>query len=888
LLAVLVTLTLSPQDCLGDGALRHEPPRSPAGITLATDDTRVTIGVDAGHPVITRLEAARTPGNWAGDGLRVPLMERVWVGEREFATNWQPEGIARDRQGGTLTLSFTNAEPSLLLRSTWRARPGRGPVEHWLDFENLSGERVTISHQDSLTLAGLRPGGAATAWWTRRGGGNASTQGGTFSEPVSPTLNLQLSSNCEDGASAVPWMAAQVGEERGLYVGWEFSGPGRIEAKGEGEELSVSVGLNPGFRTDVEPGERLLIPPAFVGCYAGDLDEGGYSLHRFIVEKLRPRVPRDCPDPVLAYNLYLDAGGTDATEADVLRCAHVCRDLGFEVFMPDAMWFPETGDWRWDPRRFPRGIAPIEEYVRRSGMRMALWCAWTNGGVSADPGALSVRGPVGHPDWFRGPVGADWQPGPFYGAQLCLGCPEALAWACEKTQWLVDRHHLDYLKHDCGPIVTGCSQTTHRHHYGVDAGYWATMGYYHVQEELRKAYPGIILENCSGGGHIKDFGIIQRTHYTVTTDTLSNLPDRQSIWDSTHAFPPLLLQAYTYDNVYPVPGDTPGPFLWRSAMMSAWQIDPTDTAMWTDEDRAHAKRAVRVYKSWIRPILHDVKVYHVLPRPDGVSWDGLFYWSPSLRKGTLYVFRPDSPASRKTVRLRGLEPEREYLIWSEDGGVSVGRVTGAGLMERGVSIKLPERYTSDLIYVQDGALREPRLPRPVRSTTPALVVPPGVTFMSDMPWVSSTAGAGNQVHRDTSYYGRAIAIGGRTYPKGVWTHAFEDATPADVVLDIAGRGLVTFAAEVGVDDAARGGSVQFQVLADGELRAQSPVMRPGARHEFHVDVAGARQVTLRVLNGGDGYTCDHAAWGLAQFLEAGATGIGERGPRAGRQPERSP
>ena len=68
-----------------------------------------------------------------------------------------------------------------------------------------------------------------------------------------------------------------------------------------------------------EPHEVFHVPPAFVGCYAGDIDEGSYSLHRFIIEKLRPRVPAGYPDPTLAYNLYLDAGGNQATEADVLR-----------------------------------------------------------------------------------------------------------------------------------------------------------------------------------------------------------------------------------------------------------------------------------------------------------------------------------------------------------------------------------------------------------------------------------------------------------------------------------------------------------------------------------------------------------------------------------------
>jgi len=41
-------------------------------------------------------------------------------------------------------------------------------------------------------------------------------------------------------------------------------------------------------------------------------------------------------------------------------------------------------------------------------------------------------------------------------------------------------------------------------------------------------------------------------------------------------------------------------------------------------------------------MLWDVKVHHVLPRPDGVRWDGLFYGSPPLRRGTLRICRPES------------------------------------------------------------------------------------------------------------------------------------------------------------------------------------------------------------------------------------------------------
>ena len=431
-------------------------------------------------------------------------------------------------------------------------------------------------------LTGVRATEPATAWWIKRGGSNADTEGGVFQRAITNGFELILASNCSDGASPVPWLAVQADSMGGLYVGWEFSGLGRIGVKADEGQLSLRIGNHPDFKTDLAPGETFWVPPAFVGCYQGEVEDGSYCLHRFVLEKLRPRPPPTRPDPILAYNLYLDAGGNQAREADVLRSARLCRDLGFEAFMPDAMWFPQTGDWRWDPARFERGIKPIEEFVHGNGMWLALWCAWSNGGLGEDEGALNVRR---HADWFNEDYGPDWKPAPFSGGHLCLGCDEAKEWAAQKTQWLVAHHRLDYLKHDIDPITVQCNKTSHRHRYGVDASYWATMGYYEVQERLLRAFPDLLLENCSGGGHIKDFGVVQRTHYTVTTDTLSNLPDRQSIYDSTFALPPLLLQAYTYDNQYAVPGDNPGTFLWRSAMMGAWQIDPTDTAKWTEAER---------------------------------------------------------------------------------------------------------------------------------------------------------------------------------------------------------------------------------------------------------------------------------------------------------------
>ncbi len=926
---------------------------------LQNEDTQLRIGLVENREAVLQLAAVGADDNWVSRPAVVSLMETIWHDGAEMKLDWQYQQGTWDAPSGRLTLSYRNAVPQVQLRSQWQVRPGHGPVEHWFEFENLSGATIAVSQQDSLTLEGLASSGPASLWWIRRGGSNASTQGGTYEQPLAAGLDLVLASDCSDGASPVPWMAVQVGNEHGLYVGWEFSGLGRVHAQakqGESLQLSLHVGLHDDFRTDVQPGEVFTVPTAFVGCYRGELDEGSYCLHQFILAHLRPTLPPETPDPILAYNLYLDVGGNRATEADVLRSAATCRELGFEAFMPDAMWFPETGDWRWDPRRFPQGVRPIEEYVHKAGMQFALWCAWTNGGVSNDSAALSVRGEVGRPDWFSSDFASDWQPGPFYGGMLCLASPEAARWAQEKTQWLVRHHRLDYLKHDINPIVTQCNKTAHRHQYGVDTSYWSTRAYYRIQQRLRQEFPGLILENCSGGGHIKDFGVIAQTHYTVATDTLSNLPNRQAIYDSTYAFPPKVLQCYTYDNYYPVRGDQPGTFLWRSAMMGAWQIDPTDTITWTQEEKASVVRSVEIYRQWIRPMLSDVKVHHILPRPDGMCWDGMFYWSPSLRRGTLYVWRPESPETRQPIRLKGLDRQGKYWVWSEDGSLAAGVRSGEELMDAGLELELPSVYSSDLVYVQDQSLDKPdglTVPGPFRLqpavatagvfsvqarlawepaegarsyrvrvatdaqfreelacrvvlypeatidelpagkaiywrveaigwggrrwqegpsgefVSPQLNRPEGLLFLSDLQWTVATAGADNDVRRDQNYYRKPLSIGRHAYVKGLWTHAYPDETPSDIVYDVTGHPAALFKADVGLDDASGGGSVVFQVLVDGAEKAESPVMRPHAVHTMCVDISDARQITLRVTNAADGYTCDHAVWAHARLVAPG-------------------
>jgi beta-galactosidase GanA len=150
------------------------------------------------------------------------------------------------------------------------------------------------------------------------------------------------------------------------------------------------------------------------------------------------------------------------------------------------------------------------------------------------------------------------------------------------------------------------------------------------------------------------------------------------------------------------------------------------------------------------------------------------------------------------------------------------------------------------------------------------VIPKGLVYISDLPFVSSTNGFG-PVERDENVGGSGaddggpLSIDGVGYAEGLGTNAI-----SSVVIDVP-AGCTQFSSDVGVDDSAAGkGSVTFSVLADGVQVASTGVMRGGqpAQH-LSADVTGVSQLTLNVGDAGDGIGHDNGDWGNAELMCSG-------------------
>lgn len=140
-----------------------------------------------------------------------------------------------------------------------------------------------------------------------------------------------------------------------------------------------------------------------------------------------------------------------------------------------------------------------------------------------------------------------------------------------------------------------------------------------------------------------------------------------------------------------------------------------------------------------------------------------------------------------------------------------------------------------------------------------------VVRLGDLDLSKMSSGWG-QPRVDQSVTGKTITIGGRTFDRGVGTHA---GSELHVTLD--GK-VERFQAFVGVDDAAgRRGTVRFMVYGDGKRLFDSGIMKGGQEAKaVDVPLAGVQRLLLMVTAAGDGVDFDHANWAQAEFVVAGA------------------
>ncbi|MGH3716826.1 MAG: protein kinase domain-containing protein [Micromonosporaceae bacterium] len=161
-------------------------------------------------------------------------------------------------------------------------------------------------------------------------------------------------------------------------------------------------------------------------------------------------------------------------------------------------------------------------------------------------------------------------------------------------------------------------------------------------------------------------------------------------------------------------------------------------------------------------------------------------------------------------------------------------------------------------------------PQPSRTPPAASAVPKTeVRYLSELAFVQVANGWGPvELDKATGNVGPddggPLILGDQTYQHGLGAHA-----PSHVRIYPA-QGCRQLQAVVGIDASAvqsSGGSVSFQVFADGQLRYDSGLVTwQDAPKPVDVEIAGASTVDLIVTDGGDGNSWDISDWADARLV----------------------
>ncbi len=412
------------------------------------------------------------------------------------------------------------------------------------------------------------------------------------------------------------------------------------------------------------------MPACFVGLFEGDWDEAGYVTQRFAEAHVHPPMP-DERYPWVQYNTW--GYGQNIYEAQQLAALGPCVQMGVEAIVLDLGWALQIGEWRADPVKFPRGLAPVVDRAHELGLKF---------GLHIPLGQAHTSSPVvqRNPDWLIH-RDADY----FDAAPLCLGHRPCRDWIIAEILRTIDDYHVDYIVYDGEDMVKVCRKRTHTHGPAGSNYANSTEGLDVVIETVRRLRPHVVWENCQDGGCMLTYRMARLCHTTVNVDCTTTYPTRQGVYGASYPFSPRYSARYIVDD--------PTPYTLRSAIFGGPLILMQRITEWDDEQIALTKASIAQYKE-LRDWMRDAKVVHLLPpryNVEGVGWgwDAIQAVSPDQARSVVMVYRAVGGPSRKVIRPRGLRPGDTYRVQMADRGDTFD-MTGDMLAREGVELELGE------------------------------------------------------------------------------------------------------------------------------------------------------------------------------------------------------
>jgi len=430
-----------------------------------------------------------------------------------------PEGFERSPQGPEVW-----AHPSgLTVTVESTSDPGTGAQEWTLWFEN----RGTA---DSAPLTNVYPLDARAAF---PDGCTVTTAKGTTGKIDDFALvknSLHPGESKEYAACGsrayIPFFNVG-GEHAGAVcaLGWT----GRWSVKVDVHEGGARVtGGMPSAGFYLRPGERVRTPRALWMPWNGRRLDAHSALRRHLVKNM-PKGADGQPQAPICFGTW--GGMKTATHKKLIEFIKA-QGFRYDLYWIDAGWYGDdheteefqnfanedwffhVGNWRVNRKVHPDGLRPVTDAAHAAGMKVLLWFH-----------SLDCHSHLGwykeHPEWGRitweGHFGTKYmkEPHPIVKvASAYLDDPATARFIADTIGGLLKEHGADCYREDTS-MPAGHPDEPGRDGIGEMK---AVENYYAFWDSLRAQNPGLLIDNCGGGGTHIDLETVARSYVFHRSD----------------------------------------------------------------------------------------------------------------------------------------------------------------------------------------------------------------------------------------------------------------------------------------------------------------------------------------------------------------------------------
>ena len=449
------------------------------------------------------------------------------------------------------------------------------------------------------------------------------------------------------------------------------------------------VGMSPeNAPLRLDPHESIELPETVWGWSTQGLEQLSQRLHRWIADH---RVRNPERTRAIVWNNW-EATGFDFDVRRLSGFVDEVAELGADLFLLDDGWFGTKfprladtqglGDWRADPRKFPKGLNPLIERATDQNLRVGLWI---------EPEMVNPRSELyaSHPDWVvRPPEGEPWQHRNQLVLDLCQ--PEVAEFVLDTVDQTLSAHPgVSYLKWDANrPLAEAYSPSIPPERMGEFWFRWSHAAR-RIMAEVAVRHPDIELMLCASGGGRVDIDALRWFHEVWPSDNTDPAFRIKMQWAMSYFFPALVTGAHVTRW-----GARPIDYACAVAMSARFGFD-LDPAALGPEDRVVCNRAVAEYRG-VAPIVQHGSL-HRLVSPFRRDHSALMFTDPEMG-AVVFGFQNGERIPSKSLLLRGLEPDTVYEVSAIDlhteEASPAARRNGADLMDEGLWWPLSEPETA--------------------------------------------------------------------------------------------------------------------------------------------------------------------------------------------------